>query len=313
MKIITGTTDLHMAEACAIAIGKFDGIHLGHMQIINSLLKQKELGLKTVIFSFDISPNALFAKDGEHFTDIYAREEKIKLFEAVGIDYLIEFPLNITSSRMPAEEFVTEILMKQLQVKYIVAGMDVKFGYQGQGNANLLNEFQAKGAFVVELHEKMKMEETGAEISSTVIRSFLRKGQLAKANELLNRTFSLVGIVVKGNQLGGSVFQMPTANVVWPNHKITLPFGVYYTVAKVKGHLIMGLTNVGVKPTIEENSAVLAETYLYQFNDDIYGEEVEVFFYEFKREECKFENFDALKKQLIQDMEDGKRFWFYTS
>ena len=317
MQIISGTTDFNITEPTAVILGKFDGVHLGHQLLVAKLLEQKEKGLKTVVFTFDKSPASLFIQDGDAYRELYTPEEKRNVFEETGVDVYIEFPMNEKTASISADKFVTEILQNRLNCKVLLAGEDISFGYKGLGDSNLLLSYQEEGSFEVEILEKLLArdvfldESSTEEISSTWIRKEISIGNVAKANAMLGRTFCAGGKVIHGNHLGSAVFQLPTANVKWPENKVFPAFGVYFTKILVGETYYHGITNVGIKPTVEqgEKREVLAESYLYNFNGDLYDKEITIEFHAFDRPEQRFDTLEHLKNQLQKDMEIGNTFW----
>lgn len=337
MKIISGTVEFQMQEPSAVVIGKFDGIHLGHRLLLEKLIEQKREGLQTVVFTFDKSPATLFLKEGEVYREICSSVEKREIFEEISksgeflhteavreegeldsecIDVLIEFPMNAGTAAISPEEFITEILQKKLCCKSLIAGDDITFGYKGRGNSNLLREYSKKCGYQLHLMDKLLVNnvlpETGSaeEISSTLIRREINAGNIAKANRLLGRCFTVTGKVQHGRKLAGSILHMPTANLKWPEHKVLPAFGVYMTEVLVDGRRYKAITNVGRKPTVNapDMQEVLAESYLYDYCGDLYGKIMQVCFYEFVRSEQKFENLEALQEQMLKDMEQGRRW-----
>ncbi len=316
MQIISGTIDFEITEPTAVVLGKFDGVHIGHQLLTSKLLEQKEKGLKTVVFTFDKSPASLFIQDGDTYRELCTLQEKRDIFEKLGVDVLIEFPMNVETAAIPAEEFVTEILQKRLNCNILIAGEDVSFGYKGLGDYNMLLNYSQEGRFCVEILEKLMIkdvfpdEDSVGEVSSTCIRKEICAGNVAKANALLGREFSVTGEVIHGNHLGSTVLDMPTANIKWPENKVFPAFGVYFTRISVDNTWYNGITNVGIKPTIEQGGQkeVLAESYLYDFDADLYGKTVTVAFYNYHRPEQKFENLELLKAQLQKDMRVGRDF-----
>lgn len=317
MQIISETLDFKIEEPTAVVLGKFDGVHVGHQLLLKTLLEQREKGLKTVVFTFDKSPASLFIQDGTAYRELCTLEEKREIFKAWGVDVLIEFPMNVETAAIPAIEFVTEILQKYLNCKMLIAGEDVSFGYRGLGDKQMLVDNSVACGYQVIIVDKMltkeilKEEEREEEISSTVIRKEINAGKIAKANVLMGRPFSIRGEVIHGMQLAGSALEMPTANIKWPDNKVLPEFGVYFTKAIVNGQTFSAITNVGMKPTITDTrtNEVLAETYLYDFNGDLYGKELTLRFYEFHRDEEKFPGMESLKMQLHLDMDAGRKFW----
>ena len=138
MQIISETIEFKITEPTAVVLGKFDGVHIGHQLLITKLLEQKKKGLKTVVFTFDKSPASLFIQDGDTYRELCTLQEKRDIFEQYGVDVLIEFPMNIETASISAEEFITEILQKRLNCKSLIAGEDISFGYKGIGDCNML-------------------------------------------------------------------------------------------------------------------------------------------------------------------------------
>ncbi len=316
MQRITGTTNFQIAEPTAVVLGKFDGVHIGHRLLVAKLLEQKEKGLKTVVFTFDKSPASLFIHDTEGYRELCTLEEKRAIFEELGVDVLIEFPMNKETAAIPAEEFVTEMLQKELNCKMLIAGEDITFGYKGLGDSRLLEAYSSKCDYKVEILKKIlvrdiiKEEDSEEEVSSTGIRKDINAGKIARANILMERAFQVTGEVVHGNQLGSTVLDMPTANIKWPENKVFPAFGVYFTCVTAGTKQYPAITNVGRKPTVSGDlGEVLAETYLYDFRGDLYGQEISVSFYEYVRPENRFKSLDALKMQLKQDLQKGREYW----
>lgn len=317
MELISGTIDFKIEQPTAVMLGKFDGVHHGHLFLIDKLLAQKEKGYQTVVFTFDKSPASLFIQDGSAYRELCSIEEKRDIFQKMGVDFLVEFPMNMDTAAIPAEEFITEILQKQLNCKVIIAGEDISFGHRGIGDKDMLLENSTVCGYEVEIYRKLMTdalflgEEQDEEISSTNIRKAILIGNIERANVLMNRPFVMTGNVVYGNQLGSTIFKMPTANVKWPDNKVIPAFGVYYTKIIVDGICYNAITNVGSKPTIagSESKEILAESYLYDFEGNLYGKDITIQFYHFKREEVTFESMPALKKQLEEDMQAGQKYW----
>jgi riboflavin kinase/FMN adenylyltransferase len=306
-----------MAEPTAIVLGKFDGVHIGHQILIKKLLEQKEKGLKTVVFTFDKSPASLFIQDEGEYRELCTLEEKREIFENIGVDVFIEFPMNMETAKIPADEFVTEILQKQLKCNILIAGEDITFGYKGMGDSRMLLEYSQNNGFDVEILEKLMMRDvfledlSEDEISSTGIRKEINAGNVAKANVLMGRSFSINGEVIHGNHLGSTVLNMPTANVKWPENKVFPNFGVYLTEIVADNVCYKGITNVGLKPTIKETAAkdVLAESYLFDYTGDLYGKNIIIRFLEFCRPEKTFDGLEHLKEQLKKDLQVAQTYW----
>ncbi len=306
MQIIKETKEFFLKDDTAVAIGKFDGIHLGHKTLLTEILKQKQNGLKATVFTFDPPANVFFAKEDSLESEILTKEEKRAYFEQMGIDYLVEFPLTEETAKTTANEFVTDILQKQMNMKYIVAGEDVSFGYKGAGNAKLLYDLAKDGAYQVCILPKITCE--NHVISSSFIRERLSVGDMELVQKMLGRPYEITGQVLEGAQLGRTI-QMPTANIKPPREKCVLPVGVYYTKVFVNGKEFKAVTNIGYKPTVSSEQELGIESFLFDFNQFIYGETITVQFLHYKRPELKFDSFVQLAEQIKQDKESACNFF----
>ncbi len=302
MEIITNTTDFYLKNETAVAIGKFDGLHIGHRRLLDEILTQKEKGLTTCVFTFHPTPAVFFGlSDGK---ELNTREEKQKLLERMGIDILIEFPLNKVTASMEPLTFVKDILSERINVKFIAAGTDLSFGAGGRGNAQLLQSMEDELDFKVKIIDKVCYD--GHEVSSTYIRTLLEKGEMQLVEQLLGMPYTIQGTVQHGNRIGRTL-GMPTVNLLPPPNKLMPPCGVYYSSVLFEGKSYKSITNVGYKPTVTDVKIIGVESYIYDFNQDIYGKEIQVCLYKFKRAEQKFESLEALKAQLQVDIKDGNQ------
>lgn len=305
MKYITGTRDFQIDEPSVVTIGKFDGRHRGHQKLLRRMAEVKaEKGYKTAVFTFDMSPNTLVSGGPQKV--ITTNLERKNNLEKVGIDFLVEYPFTGETARMAPEEFVRFVLVEQMNARVIVVGTDCSFGYRGAGNADSLLRW--KDRYGYELIVIPKEKDDQRDISSTYIREQLDKGNIEKANELLGQPYAIHGIVVHGNHIGGSVLGFPTANILPPPEKHLPVFGVYVSKVYVNGTYYGGVTNIGRKPTVEGNSPVGAETFIYGLNQDIYGKTIEVQLLHFIRPERRFEGLEELKAQIGKDKEYGMQY-----
>lgn len=327
MRIIHGTTDFTVEGRTAVAIGKFDGIHLGHRRLLSVLAAKKkeslsgkdpaQNALQTCVFTFDPSPEAFFGGTPEKV--LTTREEKRTIFASLGVDVLVEFPFNAQTAAIPAEEFVRRILVGQLHAAYVAAGPDLSFGYRGEGNFALLAALSADCGYETQLIPKVTWQ--GEEVSSTRIRQYVKEGRMEEAAACLGEPYSIRGIVRHGNAIGRTL-QMPTLNLQPEAEKLLPPFGVYYSHVYLNegqdadprlgdvstgAQRFEGMTNIGLRPTIHElRKTVLAETYVYQFSRDIYGRDVTIALLTFRRPEQKFDSLAALRRQMKKDISDGR-------
>lgn len=296
MKYIRNTVDFQIEEDTVISLGKFDGIHRGHELLMERLAEKKREGLKAAIFTFDIPPR----RNVQHVEAkvLTTNEEKMHIFEEMGIDYLIECPFTEEVMHMEPEDFI-RMLVERLHVKCIVAGEDFRFGHNRRGDYRMLQEYAGKLGYEALILTKMK--EDARDISSTFVREEIAAGNIEKANHLLGYRYFVKGMVKHGNQIGRTI-GIPTINLIPPDEKLLPPFGVYVSEVAIGEERYQGVTNVGCKPTIEGNNPVGVETYLLDFHENVYDRIVTVEFISKIRAEHKFENIEALKEQMENDI-----------
>ena len=300
MEIIADSLDFQLNRETAVAIGKFYGVHVGHRRLLEEILAKKQEGLEACVFTFDISPAVLFGKsDGKVLT---TREEKRRIFKELGVDILVEFPMTLESAAIPAEDFARRYLSEALCASFIAAGDDLSFGQYGKGNAMMLRRLSGELGFEVKTISKVCID--GQEVSSTYIRSLVEQGEMEKVALYLGESFCVEGTIVHGRHMGHSL-GFPTLNLIPAKDKILPPFGVYKSLVRDGEKLYRGISNVGKKPTVGEEEQTGVETFLYDFDGDLYGREVIVHLHHFMRPEMKFESLDALKAQISSDVQAG--------
>ena len=283
---------------CAVTFGKFDGIHRGHRKLIQTILnRKKEYGELAVVMAF--------VSDRQ---TILTSEERRILLEKMGVDILLECPLNDQIKHMKADVFIRQILKGDLQASCVVVGEDFRFGHERKGSPELLEKYGEK--YDYETIVIAKEMDGNRKISSTYIREELKKGNMEKVTSLMGRDYFVEGQVVHGRGMGHKVL-LPTTNLVPPRTKILPPNGVYVTSSYFGDKIYHGITNIGCKPTVGE-SFIGVETYLFDCKEDLYGEECRVDFKTFLRPERKFPSLEALKSRLLADAEDGRRFFEKT-
>ena len=301
MKIINDTLDFSIPENTAITLGKFDGIHKGHQKLMHQILEKKTLGLKSVVFTFGQMPGTVFYGKGR---TILTRIERQNHLEKMGIDYMIECPFVQEIIRMEPEQFIEEILVKQLHVKYIAVGPDFRFGHNRKGGCSLLKRMASVYGYEVEVFDKECFDEKV--ISSTYVRHMLETGEMETVKNLLGYPYYVSGTVVHGHAIGRKL-GIPTINLIPDDEKMLPPNGVYLTKTLFAQGERFGITNIGVKPTISGEEAKGIETHLFDFDGDLYDEELIVEFYAYNRGEKRFESLEALKEQLSKDVAWGKQ------
>ena len=288
-------TNFHF-ENTAVSLGKFDGIHKGHQKLMDCVLQQKKKGLKAVTFSFLVHPGTLLA--GKEMSLILTEEEKKRKLEKMGMDVLVSYPFSKETLSMEPEDFIKDILVDKLDAKVVVVGANFRFGHNRRGDAELLKQYALKYGYEVQVFDRFKVEEE--RVSSTWIRKCIAEGNVDYVQTLLGEPYSISGEVVHGKKLGREL-GMPTANVVPEKQKLLPPLGVYVSKTLVDGIWYEGITNIGVQPTVTEESGKIVETFLFDYKGDLYGKEIRTNLYYFERPEQKFESIEALKEQMEKD------------
>ena len=287
-------------------IGNFDGLHLGHQAILNNLKEEaKSIGTSTLVFFTEPHAAEYFSAKGISNTESPPRlcpwREKFRLLNDYGIDYACFLKFNSSLKSMTPEDFIKDIL-EEMNLKSLIVGDDFRFGAERVGDFNLLKEWGNKTNVLVSNTETVIFE--GKRVSSTRIREALLKSDFNLAASLLGRPYIYSGKVVYGNQLGRTI-NVPTANLWIPKQKLSIS-GVYAVTCMHKGANYKGIANMGVRPTVGGEQPVL-EVHLFDFNDEIYGQRIDVEF-KFKiRDEKKFESLAFLKEQMQKDISLAKK------
>lgn len=301
MKVISKTKEFQLNNT-AVTLGKFDGMHKGHMSLVQEVIQSKERGLMPVLFTFDTSPYELV--HGRKVKYILDNEEKYKIWQRAGIEVVIEYPFDKETMQMEPEAFINDVLLDRLGAKEIVVGEDFSFGKGCRGNAAML----AAMSGCYELKVKQKILYEGTEISSTFIRKCIQNGEIKKANDMLGRPFTISGKVMHGQQIGRTM-GIPTINLQVRKEKILPPFGVYASVTEIDSKEYKGITNIGMNPTVSDEKSVKIETHLLDCTKEMYGMKAEVGLYEYIRGEKKFAGLDELKNQIQKDISAANKIF----
>ncbi|MEY2560858.1 MAG: riboflavin kinase / adenylyltransferase [Verrucomicrobiota bacterium] len=288
-----------------LAIGVFDGVHLGHQAVISTSAKHaKEAGGTPVVVTFDPHPaKVLRPQDAPHL--LTATQHKIALIRDLGVAHLLVLHFDREFAATRPEDFVTQLVADSRPLREICVGHEWSFGKNRAGNLDLLKRLGSTLHFDVVGVPAVMLN--GEVVSSTAIRRAVADGDLTKATQMLGREYTILGTVKAGEKLGRKL-GFPTANLSAHSEQFP-PNGVYVTEARLAGALYRGVANLGYRPTVSAGKPErLLELHLFDLNKDIYGEEVEVRFLRYLRPEQKFENLDALKAQIVRDVEEARSF-----
>lgn len=282
-----------------VSIGMFDGVHIGHARVIQATVElAKSRQLKSVIITFSNHPSEYFLPDHQEKL-LSSPSEKLKLIEALGVDYIFLLPFDHFMANYSASQFVSDVLIQKLTCKAMVLGYDNHFGKNREGTISFLKNQYADQMEAISVEAAIIKDET---VSSSLIKSKIGSNDIPGANELLGYAFELFGMVVEGNKLGRTI-GFPTANLSLSDEtKIVPPTGVYESNVFVKGQSLKGITNIGYRPTIENSSLIKIETHILDFDQDIYHELMTIQPGRKIRNEIKFESIEELKMQIKADL-----------
>ena len=288
----------------AIALGNFDGIHQGHQVVLRPIIESQKTFLQTHLYpsvvSFTPHPREFFS--GGKLQLLTPIPEKAEQLSYLGIEQLILLSFDRKMASLTPQQFVEQVVVKQLQAKVVSVGSDFRFGYQRQGTAEQLKKIAGKFGVKVYLNSLHKYQDSNARtvrVSSSLIRQALSEGEMALANAMLGRPYSLMGKVVAGQQLGRTI-GFPTANLDIASEKFLPRYGVYGVNVFLERTTAKGVMNIGCRPTVEGQSPTI-EVHLLNWSGDLYGRVLKVDLIEFLRPEQKFDSVEALKRQITKD------------
>ncbi|MDA3928419.1 MAG: bifunctional riboflavin kinase/FAD synthetase [Prolixibacteraceae bacterium] len=293
--------DGFIAKNPVITIGTFDGVHLGHRKVIDQLNSiAQAINGESVLFTFYPHPRLVISPDNSNLRLITTLDEKTRRLEKAGIDHMMVYPFTKEFAALSYEEFIEEVLIKKMGMKILVVGHDHRLGKNREGSFENIIELSKKLNFEVRKIEALLID--AVDISSSIIRNALQKGEVDKVKKYLGYAFTINGKVATGNQIGRKI-SFPTANIETTDpHKIIPAEGVYAITLAVNDKIYRAMLNIGIRPTIDTNADHRTiEAHIFDFNEDIYGQEVTICFHHRIRDEKKFDGLNDLKTQLKQD------------
>lgn len=304
MIVHRGLDDLQPLTNAIVTSGTFDGVHRGHQTILARLTEvAKASNGPSVLITYWPHPRTVVSNDSQDLKLLTSLDEKIELIDQAGVDHLVVIPFTRSFSQLSSEEYIRQILIEKIGTRKLVIGYDHRFGRDREGGFDYIQAHQREYGFEVEEIPRQDVEAVG--VSSSKIRAALNEGNIQTANRFLGRPYGLTGTIVKGRQLGRTI-GFPTANMqVDDANKLIPANGVYAVEVEYGGQLLGGMLNIGFRPTVAGTNQTI-ETYIFDFDKDIYGEHLTLRFRAFLRPEQKFDGLPALVAQLKQD-EDTAR------
>lgn len=287
-----------------VTVGTFDGVHFGHQKIIQRLQKiAKKNNGESVLLTFDPHPRKILLND-QGLKLIHTINEKINILENLGLDHLVIYPFTLEFSKFSAKRYIDELLIQKLGTHTLVIGYDHHFGNDREGNIDLLKKYEKSNPFYLEEIKAHEIEEI--KISSTKVRSAIEKGNIHLVNDYCGHFYEFSGEVVRGNGIGKTI-GTPTANIKLNSNEKIIPLdGVYAVVCQIKDTNYKGIMNIGFKPTVDEGQKRTVEIHLFDYEKDIYGQDLRTKVIERIRDEVKFNSLKELKSQILKDNEKAK-------
>ncbi len=302
MKIYTDLEQIPQFKKPVITIGTFDGLHLGHIKIVEFLKsKAQEVKGESVVFTFHPHPRMVLHPDDHNLELIQTIDERVEKFRELGIDHLIVYPFSKSFSRLSATQFIRDILVNTLGLHTLVIGYDHHFGRNREGSMQNLKELAPLYGF--EICEIAALIKEDTNISSTKIRKALQSGDLKSVYQFLGEFYKVTGTVVKGDRIGTKI-GFPTANLKLEPYKLIPANGAYAVRVLIGQNIYYGMLNIGIRPTVAQDGEKRVEVNIFDFSGDIYEEEIQVEFIEYIRSEMSFDSVESLRQQLEKDEKD---------
>lgn len=311
MVIYSTLENLKIEEKTAVALGNFDGIHIGHREIMKAALDAaKQQGMRSLCFTFSNHPFNFILQRDDSDPDavklICTEEEKIGLIEEMGFDILVNVPFDETVMKMRAHEFFEGIVISKLNAGFVSVGFNYTYGARAEGKPDMLREECEKAGIGVSIRDAVTVD--GHVVSSTLIREMISTGNMEMTAKLLGRPYSFAGTVSHGKRLGTRM-GIPTINIPASKRQMLPPNGVYFSRIKIGGKVYNSVSNLGINPTVNSDSSVKTiETNIFDFDEDVYGSDITVCFDHFSRGERKFRDKEELFEQIARDCENAMKY-----
>lgn len=299
MKFFKSLNEIGDMEETVVALGNFDGVHKGHQELIRRAVNTAiAANLKSAVFTFNNNPKNVLA-GSRVVKNILYMDEKIRILHDLGVEYIVSVDFNDEIQTMEAGDFIRRILVKTLHMREAYCGFNYRFGYKGEGSPGVLMNVGLEEGFGIHVLEPYMVR--GETVSSTLIRKYINGGDVDKCLAFMGRYYSTRGIVIPGNRIGRTI-GFPTSNITIDEEMVTPANGVYITLCSYNGVKYPSVTNVGLKPTLEQDDkGKNMETHIFGFDKDIYGKQIRVEFLEKIREEIKFNCVEDLAEQIRRD------------
>ncbi|UXP33849.1 bifunctional riboflavin kinase/FAD synthetase [Reichenbachiella agarivorans] len=305
MIVLEGIDQIRHIPNAIVTSGTFDGVHIGHQKILKRIVQAaKEENGHSVVLTFWPHPRFILFPEDDTLKLLSNFEEKAAIMDEVGIDYIIKIEFTAEFSQLSSEQFIQEVLVDRLGTKKLIIGYDHKFGKNREGSFEYLKENNKRFKFEVEEIPRQDIDDVG--VSSTKIRKALLQGNVDQASEYMGRHYSLIGTVVSGKKIGTGL-GFPTANIqLKAAYKVVPKDGVYAVKVHMKEGTFDAMLNIGVRPTVDGVNRVI-EVHIFDFDEDIYGQELKISFINYLRDEMKFDSLESLKNQLGKDKKESIR------
>jgi riboflavin kinase/FMN adenylyltransferase len=305
MKIFHGLENANILKPTVLTLGVFDGLHLGHQRIMERLVERaRVVNAHATALTFDPHPRAVLHPESAPPL-LQTLDQRLANLDVLGIEQTIVIPFSTEFAQLPAEDFLTNVIHDRLHAREVYLGQGFAFGRGRGGNIDLLRRMSAELGFIADEVEEVRVR--GQRVSSSRIRELLIAGNINLARRMLGRPYGVEGVIIRGNRRGHTI-GFPTANLK-PRNRVIPKFGVYATATLIDGTWRKSITNIGVRPTFEDTTEPSIETYIFDFDGDLYGDALRVRFLHRIRDERKFSGIDELKGQIERDTQTARNYF----